>query len=43
MNINEWYANPAVYDFEVDGNYSMGLSAAMLKLSKNGKDVFSIN
>lgn len=42
MNINEWYANPAVYDFEVDGNYSMGLSAAMLKLSKNGKDVFSI-
>lgn len=42
MDINEWYANPAVYDFELDGNYSMGLSAAMLKLSKNGNDVFSI-
>lgn len=42
MNINEWYKNPSVYDFEVDGNYSMGLPNAMSKLTQNGKDVFTI-
>lgn len=42
MNINEWYKNPAVYDFETDGNYSMGLPNAMSKLTQNGKDVFTI-
>lgn len=40
MEINQWYKEPAVYDFETDGNYSMGSSVAMLKLANNGKDVF---
>lgn len=42
MNPNEWFRNPQVYDFNVDGNYSMGLMSAMLKLKQNGSDVFSL-
>jgi hypothetical protein len=40
MNINEWFENPYIYDFNVDPNYSMGIDTAMMKLSRNGKDVF---
>ena len=43
MNINEWFVNPYIYDFNTDGNYSMTDSAAMAKLSKNGSDVFTLN
>jgi hypothetical protein len=43
MNINEWFQNPQVYDFNVDGNYSMTDSLAMTKLSQNGVDVFTLN
>lgn len=42
MNINEWYKNPSFYDFEIDGNYSMGVPNAMSKLAQNGKDVFTV-
>ncbi len=42
MNLNEWFRNPDVYDFNVDGNYSMGVMSAMVKLKQNGADVFSI-
>lgn len=42
MNINEWYKNPLVYDFETDGNYSMGSAQAMLKLKTNGSYVFTL-
>lgn len=41
MNLNEWFKNPANYDFNIDGNYSMGSDAAMLKLATNGTDVFN--
>ena len=41
MNINEWFKNPQIYDFNVDGNYSMGNMAAMMKLTMNGKDIFN--
>lgn len=41
MNIAEWFKNPELYDFNVDGNYSMGKIPAMMKLSKNGVDVFT--
>ena len=41
MNINEWFRDPQVYDFNVDGNYSMGSMPAMMKLSANGVDVFN--
>jgi hypothetical protein len=42
MNVNEWFKNPAIYDFNVDGNYSMGVMAAMTKLKNNGTDIFTI-
>ena len=41
-NINEWFKNPANYDFDIDGNYSMGVKGAMSKLAKNGTDLFKI-
>ena len=40
MNLNEWFRNPAVYDFDMDGNFSMGNMMAMQKLAANGVDVF---
>lgn len=40
MNLNEWFRNPYIYDFNVDGNYSMSSSSAMAKLKANGVDVF---
>ena len=40
MNLNEWFKNPEIYDFDIDGNYSMGDTAAMHKLSNNGIDIF---
>ncbi|MBK7387569.1 MAG: hypothetical protein KBH11_04195 [Bacteroidia bacterium] len=40
MNINEWFRVPEIYDFNIDGNYSMGSDNAMLKLCRNGEDVF---
>lgn len=43
MNINEWFTNPKTYDFEIDGNYSMGLGPPMQKLSQNGHNIFSID
>lgn len=42
MNINEWFKNPSNYDFDIDGNYSMGVDGAMSKLARNGKDLFKI-
>ncbi len=41
MNMNEWFKNPETYDFNIDGNYSMGSDDAMLKLATNGTDVFN--
>ncbi|MFI5221643.1 MAG: MbnP family protein [Bacteroidia bacterium] len=41
MNISEWFKNPAIYDFDKDGNFSMGDSLAMRKLMLNGTDVFN--
>ncbi len=41
MNINEWFKNPAVYDFNTDGNYSMNNDTAMQKLCINGADIFN--
>lgn len=42
MNLNEWYRSPQIYDFNVDGNYSMGNMQAMSKLARNGSDVFTL-
>ncbi len=43
MNLNEWFRNPAIYDFNVDGSSSMGSMPAMMKLAMNGPDVFRLN
>jgi hypothetical protein len=42
MDVKNWLQNPIKYDFEKDGNYSMGIAENMLKLTKNGNDVLSI-
>lgn len=42
MNINEWFRNPHTYDFNVQGNYTMGIDSLMGKLSENGRDVFTL-
>jgi hypothetical protein len=41
MNVSEWFKNPSIYDFDIDGVYSMGNAPAMLKLKNNGVDVFN--
>jgi hypothetical protein len=41
MNINEWFANPNVFDFNSGNNYTMGNDTAMAKLSANGTDIFN--
>lgn len=42
MDVHRWLFNPVTYDFEKDGNYSMGIAENMEKLKKNGNDVLSI-
>ncbi|MFA6260678.1 MAG: MbnP family protein [Bacteroidia bacterium] len=42
MNINEWFANPYAYNFNTDGNYTMGVALLMQLISNNGKDVFTL-
>ncbi len=42
MNINEWYQSPNIYNFQVDGNYTMGDSVLMGKIASNGTDIFSL-
>jgi len=42
MDLNEWFVNPHIYDFNIDGNSSMGNMAAMMKLCQNGVDIFTI-
>jgi len=41
MNVSEWFKNPLVFDFDKDGNYTMGNDALMIKLKNNGVDVFN--
>ena len=41
MNISEWLKNPNTFNFNTDGNYIMGDSTAMNKITQNGQDVFS--
>lgn len=43
MNVNEWFKNPHLFDFNTDGNNIMGDSLNMKKIAENGVDVFTIN
>ena len=42
MNINEWFRNPNIIDFETDGNYSMSDDLFMHRLSQNGTNTFTV-
>ncbi|MGA3015390.1 MAG: MbnP family protein [Bacteroidales bacterium] len=42
MNIEKWYSNPYVFDFNYYGGYIMMNQDAMHKISANGWDVFTI-
>ena len=41
MDLAEWFKDPNTYDFNIQGNYSMGKDSSMRKLSENGHDVFT--
>lgn len=43
MNIKEWFVNPYAYNFNTDGNYTMGVASLMQLISNNGKDVFTLH
>lgn len=42
MNINAWYTQPYNFNFNTDGNYTMGIPELMQIIRNNGKDVFEI-
>lgn len=41
MNLNEWFANDYQFDFNKDGNYTMGIAGLMKLVANNGKDVLT--
>ncbi len=42
MNLNNWYRTPHQFDFNTDGNYTMGDSTLMSKIAANGHNVFTV-
>jgi hypothetical protein len=42
MNVNEWLRTPRTFDFNVQGNYTMGVDSLMKMITENGKDAFTI-
>lgn len=42
MNLNEWFRSPILYDFNSDGNATMGDKQARGKIAANGINVFSM-
>lgn len=42
MNLNEWFESPHLFDFNVDGNYTMAVDTLMEKISANGRNCFTI-
>ncbi len=43
MNLNKWYTNPNVYDFNDFGQAIMGNQTAQQRIKENGIDVFTVN
>lgn len=43
MDISEWFKNPHTYNFNVQGNYTMGIDSLMQQLSENSPSAFSIH
>jgi len=42
MNIENWFKDPHIYDFDVFGSYTMQNQDAMQTLKENGHNVFSV-
>ena len=42
FNINEVFANPYNYNLNIENNYTMSDSIAMLKIKNNIKDAFHV-
>lgn len=42
MDVNQWFEGPHTYDFNVQGNYTMGIDSLMGQLSDNGLSSFSL-
>ena len=42
MNIENWFKDPHIYDFDVFGSYTMQNQEAMQTLTENGHNVFSV-
>ncbi len=42
MNLNEWFESPHLFDFNVDGNYTMAVDSLMEKVSENGSNCFKM-
>lgn len=42
MELNNWYQNPTLYDFDVFGEAIMGNASAQQTLKENGHNVFSL-
>jgi hypothetical protein len=43
FNVNEVFANPYKYDLDLEANYTMSDSLAMLRIKNNMTDVFTLN
>ncbi|CAN5318618.1 hypothetical protein BH09BAC5_BH09BAC5_07930 [soil metagenome] len=43
INMNEVFNNPYSYDLDIDGNYTMGDSTLMKRISNNSVDILSIH
>lgn len=43
MDINQWFQDPYIYNFDTDGNYTMGNASLMELISVNGRDVMSFS
>lgn len=43
MNLNQWFESPHLFDFNVDGSYTMAVDSLMEKISENGNNCFTIN
>jgi len=42
MDVNKWFAAPNLYNFNIQGPYSMGIDSLMTKIKENGQYVFTI-
>ena len=43
MDINQWFQDPYTYNFDTDGNYTMGNALLMNLISVNGRDVMTFS